>query len=223
MLGLAARTPRPCKGAQPAMQGLYEESATRTGNGQPHKTKSKPKNTSPLAVHLGGLQNLLRLRTNYRFNEKLSGQVGADLNLQQQSVFPAGTLQYEIIAKDKHWGAIQATTTGLSYRKGISLQRKDASCKVTGKVGCTFQGRKEIGLDIGSIKPWQTVLVGALGLLALGKPVTGGRRFPDDLTLTLPGLKNPGLAQGEVNVTIQRSRNVRFGSPSFAACTAARS
>ncbi len=78
------------------MQGLYEESATRTGNGQPHKTKSKPKKTNPLAVHLGGLQNLLRLRTNYRFNEKLSCQVGADLNLQQQSVFPAGTLQYEV-------------------------------------------------------------------------------------------------------------------------------
>ena len=58
---------------------------------------------------------------------------------------------------------------------------------------CT--GRKEIGLDIGSIKPWQTVLVGAVGLLALGKPVTGGKRFPDDLTLTLPGLKNRGLAQ----------------------------
>ncbi|DBB14341.1 TPA: hypothetical protein ACH3X3_004649 [Trebouxia sp. C0006] len=162
------------------MQGLYEESTTRTGNGQPHKTKSKPKKSNPLAVHLGGLQNLLRLRTNYRFSEKLSCQVGADLNLQQQSVFPAGTLQYE---------------------------RKDASCRVTGKVGCTFQGRKEIGLDIGSIKPWQTVLVGAVGLLALGKPVTGGKRFPDDLTLTLPGLKNRGLAQGEVNVTIQRSRN----------------
>lgn len=58
---------------------------------------------------------------------------------------------------------------------------------------CT--GRKEIGLDIGSIKPWQTVLVGAVGLLALGKPVTGGKRFPDDLALTLPGLKNRGLAQ----------------------------
>ncbi len=78
------------------MQGLYEESTTRTGNGQPHKTNSKPKNSNPLAVHLGGLQNLLRLRTNYRFNEKLSCQIGADLNLQQQSVFPAGTLQYEV-------------------------------------------------------------------------------------------------------------------------------
>ena len=78
------------------MQGLYEESTTRTGNGQPHKTKSKPKKSNPLAVHLGGLQNLLRLRTNYRFSEKLSCQVGADLNPQQQSVFPAGTLQYEV-------------------------------------------------------------------------------------------------------------------------------
>lgn len=47
----------------------------------------------------------------------------------------------QIIAKDKHWGAVQATNTGLSYRKGISLQRKDASCKVTGKVGYTFQGK----------------------------------------------------------------------------------
>ncbi len=80
------------------MQGLYEETSTRTGNGQPHKTKSKSasSNKNPLAVHFGGLQNLLRLRTNYRFNEKLSGQVGADLNLQQQSVFPAATLQYEV-------------------------------------------------------------------------------------------------------------------------------
>lgn len=188
------------------MQELEARSTTHTGNGQPHQSHKKPTNKNPLAVHFGGLQNLLRLRTKYSFNEKLSGQIGADLNLQQQSVFPAATLQYEIIAKDKHWGALQATTQGVSYRKGITLQRKDATCKVTGKVGYTFQGRKEIGLDIGSIKPWQTVLVGAVGLLALGKPVTGGKRFPDDFTLTLPGIKSRGLAQGEINATIQRSR-----------------
>ena len=39
------------------------------------------------------------------------------------------------------------------------------------------------------------MLVGAVGLLALGKPVTGGKRFPDDFTLTLPGIKSRGLAQ----------------------------
>ena len=50
-------------------------------------------------------------------------------------------------------------------------------------------------MDIGSIKPWQTVLIGAVGLLALGKPVTGGKRFPEDLTITLPGIKTPGLVQ----------------------------
>lgn len=40
------------------------------------------------------------------------------------------------------------------------------------------------------------MLVGAVGLLALGKPVTGGKRFPDDFTLTLPGLSGKkSLAQ----------------------------
>lgn len=78
------------------MQGLYEESTTHTGNGQPHKARAKPQKNNPLAVHWGGLQNLLRLRTQYRINEKLACQVGADLNLQHQSVFPAGTLQYEV-------------------------------------------------------------------------------------------------------------------------------
>ena len=78
------------------MQGLYEESTTHTGNGQPHKARAKPQNKNPLALHWGGLQNLLRLRTQYRINEKLACQVGADLNLQHQYVFPAGTLQYEV-------------------------------------------------------------------------------------------------------------------------------
>lgn len=60
-------------------------------------------------------------------------------------------------------------------------------------------GRKEFGVNVGSIKPWQTVLVGAVGLLALGKPVTGGKRFPDDFTLTLPGLSGKkSLAQVSV-------------------------
>ena len=52
------------------------------------------------------------------------------------------------------------------------------------------------GLDVNSIKPWQTLLVGAVGLLALGKPVTGAKQFPDDFTLTLPGFKGKkSLAQ----------------------------
>lgn len=78
------------------MQELEARSTTHTGNGQPHQSHKKPTNKNPLAVHFGGLQNLLRLRTKYSFNEKLSGQIGADLNLQQQSVFPAATLQYEV-------------------------------------------------------------------------------------------------------------------------------
>ena len=56
-------------------------------------------------------------------------------------------------------------------------------------------GRKEIGLDVGSVKPWQAVLVGAVGMVALGKPVKGNRRFPD-FALTLPGRRGKkGLAQ----------------------------
>ena len=59
---------------------------------------------------------------------------------------------------------------------------------------CSASGRPNIGIDIGSIKPWQTVLVGALGLVAAGKPVTGDKRFPGDFSVTLPGIKT-GLAQ----------------------------
>lgn len=62
------------------------------------------------------------------------------------------------------------------------------------KHACTSAGRPNIGIDIGSIKPWQTVLVGALGLVAAGKPVTGDKRFPGDFSITLPGIKT-GLAQ----------------------------
>ena len=65
-----------------------------SGNGHPQKRQSRSQN--PLAFHFGGLQNLLKLRTAYRFNEKLSALVGADLNLQKESAFPVATLQYEV-------------------------------------------------------------------------------------------------------------------------------
>ena len=139
-------------------------SGPRTGNGHPQKSQSEGKN--PLAFHLGGLQNLLKLRTTYRFNERLSGLIGADLNVQQQTAFPVATLQYEVclasasitdealslraapsfdysmqvIAKGRHWGALQATTKGLAIQKSFTLQKKDLSCKITPKVGYTFQG-----------------------------------------------------------------------------------
>lgn len=69
---------------------------------------------------------------------------------------------------------------------------------------CTV-GRQAYGLDIGSIKPWQTVLVGAVGLLALGKPVTGAQRFPEDFTLTLPGFKSNSLAQVSPSLSCPRA------------------
>lgn len=52
-----------------------------------------------LNVHFGGLQNLLRLRTDYRYNDRLAAEFGADFNVQQQSVFPAAVLQYEVSAE----------------------------------------------------------------------------------------------------------------------------
>lgn len=60
---------------------------------------------------------------------------------------------------------------------------------------CMLAGRKELGLDVNSVKPWQAVLIGAVGMVALGKPVTGSKRYPD-FTLTLPGMRGKkGLAQ----------------------------
>ena len=76
------------------MADVHGASGSRTGNGHPQKSQSGGK--KPLAVHLGGLQNLLKLRTTYRFNERLSGLIGADLNVQQQTAFPVATLQYEV-------------------------------------------------------------------------------------------------------------------------------
>lgn len=60
---------------------------------------------------------------------------------------------------------------------------------------CILAGRKELGLDVNSVKPWQAVLIGAVGIVALGRPVTGSKRYPD-FTLTLPGMRGKkGLAQ----------------------------
>ncbi|KAL3148555.1 hypothetical protein ABBQ38_013989 [Trebouxia sp. C0009 RCD-2024] len=187
------------------MSDGQEGFGTRGGNGHPYK--SKPGSQNPLAFHFGGLQNLLKLRTTFKFNERLSGLVGADVNVQQQTAFPVALLQYQIIGKGRHWGVLQASTTGLTIKKPFKFQKKDFSCKITPKAGYTFQGRKELGLDVNSVKPWQAVLIGAVGIVALGRPVTGSKRYPD-FTLTLPGMRGKkGLAQGEANVTVQRSRN----------------
>ena len=155
---------------------------SRTGNGHPNKSQAGSKN--PLAFHLGGLQNLLKLRTTYKFNERLSGLIGADLNVQQQSAFPVATLQYEVrlssasidgkainlgalsfeksvqvIAKGRHWGALQATTKGLAFKKTLRLQKKDFSCEITPKAGYTFQGtvtntHGSVGALILEMLPW---------------------------------------------------------------------
>lgn len=74
------------------MSGVQE--GTRTGNG--HPTKSRAGSNNPLAIHFGGLQNLLKLRTTFKFNERLSGLIGADLNVQQQAAFPVALLQYQV-------------------------------------------------------------------------------------------------------------------------------
>lgn len=69
-------------------------------------------------------------------------------------------------------------------------------------------GRKEIGLDVASIRPSWLVAIGAVGLLALGKPISGDRRWPDDLSVTLPGIKCPGFAQ--VNVSVEHAACTAF-------------
>lgn len=70
---------------------------SRSGSGH-----SKNKITLPfLDVHFSGLQNLLRLRTDYRYNDRLAAEFGADFNIQQQSVFPAAVLQYEVGTQDR--------------------------------------------------------------------------------------------------------------------------
>lgn len=85
---LHARAPSPKRNTCVVQAVLAMATA---GNGH-----SKNQSRNPLAVHLGGLQNLLRLRTNYRFNEKLAAEVGADFNVQQQSVFPVAELEYQV-------------------------------------------------------------------------------------------------------------------------------
>ena len=76
------------------MSDLPEIPGRRSGNGHPHTSNFGSK--SPLGFHFGGLQNLLKLRTAFKFNDRLSGLIGADLNVQQQTAFPVAVLQYEV-------------------------------------------------------------------------------------------------------------------------------
>lgn len=157
----------PCCTCRPSV--VYTMS--KSGNGHSRNKISLP--FLPVDVHFAGLQNLLRLRTDYKYNNRLAAEIGADFNIQQQSVFPAAILQYEVcsqgqlklvpqlvnsrlglpkqfsntsmlhlqvVAKNRHWGALQATTQGLNFRKTFTIQRKQASCSVTGKLGYSFEG-----------------------------------------------------------------------------------
>ncbi len=44
----------------------------------------------------GGLQNMLRLRTEYKFNDKLTGEIGADFHAQQKFMLPFLCLDYRV-------------------------------------------------------------------------------------------------------------------------------
>ena len=44
----------------------------------------------------GGLQNMLRLRTEYRFNDRLTGEIGADFHAQQKFMLPFLCLDYRV-------------------------------------------------------------------------------------------------------------------------------
>ena len=99
----------------PPLPELPERQRARQGNGQTHTSRSGHTSTSgftpskigssesPVSVSFGDLNNLLRLRTKFEFTrlssrlpKRLVGHVGADLNLQQQSITPAVKLQYEV-------------------------------------------------------------------------------------------------------------------------------
>ena len=128
------------------MQDLQEDSDPQKGNGHPHRSNSKQHSKNPFAVHFGDLQNQLRLRTQYSFNEKLSCQVGVDLNLQQQSIFPVATLQYEVhmsntqrlyrasptlhkLRCEIRCRSSQRTSTGASCKRATRVSRtRDLSC-----------------------------------------------------------------------------------------------
>ena len=99
----------------PPLPQLPERQRARQGNGQTHTSGSDHTSTSgftpsktgisagPVSVSFGDLNNLLRLRTKFDFTrlssrlpKRLEGHVGADLNLQKQSITTAVKLQYEV-------------------------------------------------------------------------------------------------------------------------------
>lgn len=115
------------------MSDGQEGFGTRGGNGHPYK--SKPGSQNPLAFHFGGLQNLLKLRTTFKFNERLSGLVGADVNVQQQTAFPVALLQYQVgtlpvpLAQVLHRAQYGSPSSTMSLCRSLVRAGTGAYCK----------------------------------------------------------------------------------------------
>eukprot|EP00891_Asterochloris_glomerata_P007376 jgi/Astpho2/7376/Aster-01967 len=156
----------------------------------------------------GGLQNMLRLRTEYKFNDKLTGEIGADFNAQQKFMLPFLCLDYRLHAKGRNLGALRVHNRGIAHRKSIPISFKGVSTTLITNVGANFAGPlPELGIDFAEVRPKWLVAVGAAALLAMGRPISGSHRFPDNFHVGIPlTAGSSAKTQGEGAVSLMRSK-----------------
>ncbi|KAK9818352.1 hypothetical protein WJX72_011121 [[Myrmecia] bisecta] len=154
-------------------------------------------------LKLDGLQHFLRMRTAVQVNEKLSAEFGADFNVTKQTLHPRAALSYELFAKGRELGTLRATTEGLLLRKRFNLAYKKVSASVYVNGGFTYDGRPEGGVDVADLKPPALVVAAAVGLLLLGKPVSGSRSL-GCVNFGVPFLNGEGAAKPEAKVMVSR-------------------
>jgi hypothetical protein len=155
-------------------------------------------------LSLAGIQTWLKLRTCVQLKERLTADLGLDLNPVGPVIKPVAALSYPLRAKDVDWATLRITHQRAVLVKSFAVRLDRAKMPVSFTLntaaGLTYAGRPDFDINVGDLKPNWLVGVAAVTLLALRQPLTGVKAF-GDRAFTSPF---NGIAKGEAKAKVQR-------------------
>ncbi|CAL8462387.1 g1920 [Coccomyxa elongata] len=155
-------------------------------------------------LKLQGLQHYLRLRKRLTLTDQLSAELGVDLNVKRQTYLPHAALSYELLGKDgKKIATLRATRQSLFIRKTFPVNPPRVSFNLHTTAGVSYKGQPEFAVDVDNIKPTGLVVVAAVAMLLLGKPLSGSRGF-GGLQFGLPRIGDC-TAKAETKAIVERN------------------
>lgn len=157
-------------------------------------------------LKLDGVQHILRLRSRLQLSNQLFADVGADFSLNRKALYPRTALEYKVQnKKGSHIATLRADRRALYVQKSFPLNLRDKlTARIQATAATSYQGVPELSVGLEQVRPTWLIGVGAVALLALGKPITHSRTF-GGTSINLPGGSQNSKIKGEVKASAYRN------------------